>query len=324
MAVQPARSAVPEKSLRQGDFHLPVLTGQVNEYLRVDSYRRIVDATIGDGGHALALLETASSRLQLIGIDTDPHSLEIAKQRLSRFADRVKLVSGNFRELRQLLGSLNIALVDGILADLGVSSRQIDLPERGFSFMHEGPLDLRLNPHLTGTAAGLLADLEPDELVRILRDYGEEKLARPIANAIVKRRQQQAIRTTTDLRAIVEGVVRGPHRIKSLARVFQALRIAVNDELGALHEFLDQAVTVLRPEGRLAVISYHSLEDRIVKQFFAQQSKGCVCPPEFPMCACGKQSTAVLLTRRVIKAPPAEIHNNPRSRSARLRVLQRR
>lgn len=214
--------------------------------------------------------------------------------------------------------------VDGVLADLGVSSRQIDQPERGFSYLQDGPLDMRMNPNLPHTAADLLATLEQNELKKIFRDYGEEKLAAPIARAIVRQRSQRALLRTGDLRQIIEKIVHGPHRVKSLARIFQALRIAVNGELEALNEFLAQALALLRPGGRLAVISYHSLEDRLVKQFFKAQAKGCICPPEFPACVCGRQPQLSILTAKPIAPGPEEIAANSRARSARLRAAQKR
>jgi len=311
-------------TLHQGEFHVPVLVREVVAHLLTGPPGMIVDATLGDGGHSLALLESGPPRLQLIGIDVDPQSLAAAQQRLAKFAGRCSLKLGNFRQIAGLLATMGVSSVAGVLADLGISSRQIDLPERGFSYLDEGPLDLRLNPSLPQTAAELLAALEQDELVRLLRDYGEERQARAIARAIVQQRRRQTIRTTTDLRLIIEGVVRGPHRIKAIARVFQALRIAVNDELQALREFLTQAFDCLAPGGRLAVISYHSLEDRIVKDFFRSQARSCTCPPELPVCVCGRQSLAVVLTPRPITPTPEEIAANRRSRSAKLRVLQKR
>lgn len=309
--------------LQQGDYHVPVLVREVIAFLLTEKSVTLVDATVGDGGHSLALLE-ANPHIRVIGLDVDPQSLAVAQQRLAKFKNRFSFVNGNFRHMTSLLTANGIIAVDGVLADLGMSSRQIDRPERGFSYLDEGPLDLRLNPSLPQTAAELMAALEQDELVRLLRDYGEEKQARPIARAIVQQRRRHPIRTTTDLRLIIEGVVRGPHRIKSLARVFQALRIAVNEELQALQEFLQQAFSLLASGGRMALISYHSLEDRIVKEFFRAQALPCTCPPEFPVCVCGKKSQAVILTPKPVTPGPEELAANRRSRSAKLRVLQKR
>lgn len=305
-------------------FHAPVLVAPVLQFLLTPETRTIVDATLGDGGHSLALLEKGGAELRVIGIDADAEALATAQTRLAKFAERFQPLQGNFRSLASLLGSLGMTSVDGVLADLGVSSRQIDQPERGFSYLQDGPLDMRMNPNLPHTAAHLLATLEQDALKRIFRDFGEEKLAAPIARAIVRQRSQRALRRTSDLRQIVEKIVHGPHRIKSLARIFQALRIAVNEELDALPEFLAQALTLLRPEGRLAVISYHSLEDRLVKQFFKAQAKGCTCPPEFPVCVCGKRSQLSILTAKPMSPGPEEMAANSRARSARLRAAQKR
>ncbi len=311
-------------SLHQGEYHLPVLAETVASYLLQPSARVIVDATLGDGGHSLAMLERGEAQLRIIGLDVDPESLKIAQQRLAQYESRCSLIKGNFRRIASLLASVGATTVDGILADLGISSRQIDVPERGLSYLEEGPLDLRLDPSLPDTAAELIATLEQDDLVRLLRDYGEEQRAKPIARAIVQERCTRAIGTSTALRKIIEGVVRGPLQIKSVARVFQALRIAVNDELGALREFLQQAFTVLAPHGRLCVISYHSLEDRIVKEYFRGLAKACTCPPEFPICVCGKKSEAIVLTSKPITPSADEIKRNSRARSAKLRVLQKR
>jgi 16S rRNA (cytosine1402-N4)-methyltransferase len=305
-------------------FHQPVLVEPVVSFLLAPNPRLIIDATLGDGGHTAALLAKGGAELRVIGIDADTEALARAQTRLQNYAERIQIVHGNFRSLTQLMKPLGVASADGILADLGVSSRQIDRPERGFSYREDGPLDMRMNPNLPRSAAGLLATLDQDELKRIFREYGEEKLAAPIARAIVKRRLQRPLQRTSDLREIVERVVKGPHRIKSLARIFQALRIAVNEELPALEEFLVGALTLLRPGGRIVVISYQSLEDRIVKQFFKAQEKGCTCPPEFPVCVCGKQSQLHILTAKPLAPGPEEVAINSRARSARLRAAQKR
>ena len=305
-------------------FHTPVLVEAVLQFLLTPNSKIIIDATLGDGGHSLALLAKGGAELRVIGIDADAEALTRTRARLQNYAERFQFVQSNFRFLTPVLDSPGITSVDGILADLGVSSRQIDQPERGFSYLDDGPLDMRMNPNLPHTAADLLATLEQNELKRIFYEYGEEKLAAPIARAIVRQRARRALQRTGDLRQIVESVVKGPHRIKSLARIFQALRIAVNDELAALDEFLQNALTLLQPGGRLVVISYHSLEDRIVKQFFKAQEKGCTCPPEFPVCVCGRQAQLHVLTRKLIVPGPEEIAANSRARSARLRAAQKR
>jgi 16S rRNA (cytosine1402-N4)-methyltransferase len=310
-------------------YHAPVLVEPVLSFLLIENARWIVDATLGGGGHTAALLAKGGAGLRVIGIDTDREALAAVQARLQNESSRCELIHGNFRSLTPLLGALGVNEVDGILADLGVSSRQIDRPERGFSYMEDGPLDMRMNPNLSGatgrtaTAADLLAMLEADELKKIFRDYGEEKFAGPIARAIVRQRSQRPLQRTSDLRGIVEKIVKGPQRVKSLARIFQALRIAVNEELEALSEFLQSALPRLRPGGRLVVISYHSLEDRLVKQFFKMHEKGCTCPPEFPLCVCGKPSQLRILTTKPVAPDAAEIKINPRSRSARLRAAQK-
>jgi 16S rRNA (cytosine1402-N4)-methyltransferase len=309
---------------RASSFHQPVLVETVSQLLLAPNVHLIVDATLGDGGHTLALLEKGGAQLCVIGIDADAQALARAQARLQNYRERCRLVQGNFRSLTQILGSLGVTNVDGILADLGVSSRQIDQPERGFSYLEDGPLDMRMNPDLPHTAAGLLSRLEREELKKIFREYGEEKYAGAIATAIVKQRLQRPLQRTGDLRQVVEKAVKGPHRIKSLARIFQALRIAVNEELEALNEFLPAALAALRPGGRLVLISYHSLEDRIVKQFFKAQKKGCTCPPEFPVCACGKQAQVRILTSKPVTPGPEEIAANSRARSARLRAAEKR
>lgn len=304
-------------------FHTPVLVEPVLQFLLAAKGQILVDATLGDGGHTAALLTKGGAELRVIGIDADGEALARAQARLRKEGERFQAVQGNFRALLSLLGSLGVTKVDGILADLGVSSRQIDRPERGFSYLADGPLDMRMNPNLPHTAAGLLATLEQEELKKIFREYGEEKLAGRIARAIVQHRTQRALLSTNDLRQIVQSVVKGPHQIKSLARIFQALRIAVNDELGALSEFLQSALDALRPGGRLVVISYHSLEDRLVKQFFKKEEKGCTCPPEFPACVCGKPSQLTILTKKPLVPGPEEIAANSRARSARLRAAKK-
>lgn len=308
---------------RSTQFHAPVLVEPVLRLLLTPESKILVDATLGDGGHTAALLAQGGAALRVIGLDADTEALARAQTRLQKYAERFQAVHGNFRSLSLLLKTLDIASVDGILADLGVSSRQIDQPERGFSYLADGPLDMRMNPNLPRTAADLLATLEQDELKKIFRAYGEEKLAAPIARAVVKQRSQRPLQRTRDLRQIVEKIVKGPHRIKSLSRIFQALRIAVNAELEALQEFLPIALSLLRPGGRLVIISYHSLEDRIVKQFFKMQEKGCVCPPEFPVCVCGRQSQLRILTAKPMAPDLEEITLNSRARSARLRAAHK-
>jgi 16S rRNA (cytosine1402-N4)-methyltransferase len=285
-----------------------------------------VDATVGAGGHAEELLERGSrvppgvERVRLLGIDRDPDALALARERLARFADRVELLAGDFAELDGLLAGRPPA--DGILADLGVSSMQIDRGERGFSFRRDGPLDMRMGKS-GRTAADILATASVQELTRIFRDYGEERMAAKIARGIVAERTKGPIQTTRQLARIVAGQKGSREKIDPATRVFQALRIEVNQELVALGRFLAAAVARLKPGGRLAVISYHSLEDRIVKDAFRRDSGICLCPPKLPACICGARAALKVLTRRPIRPGEAEQRRNPRSRSARLRVAEK-
>jgi 16S rRNA (cytosine1402-N4)-methyltransferase len=278
-----------------------------------------VDATVGAGGHAEFLLERGTE-IRLLGIDRDPDALALAGERLARFAERFELVAGDFADLDALLsGRLPAA---GILADLGVSSMQLDRGERGFSFRRDGPLDMRMGP-AGRTAADIVATASVDELTRIFRDYGEERMAAKIARGIVAERTRGPIQTTRQLARIVAGEKGSREKIDPATRVFQALRIEVNQELVALGRFLAAAVARLKPGGRLAVISYHSLEDRIVKDAFRRDSGVCSCPPKLPTCICGARAALRLLTRRPIRPGEAELRRNPRSRSARLRVAEK-
>ena len=278
-----------------------------------------VDATVGAGGHAEFLLERGTE-IRLLGIDRDPDALALAGQRLARFAKRFELVPGDFADLDALLADRLPAA--GILADLGVSSMQLDRGERGFSFRRDGPLDMRMGP-AGRTAADIVATASVDELTRIFRDYGEERMAAKIARGIVAERTRGPIQTTRQLARIVAGQKGSREKIDPATRVFQALRIEVNQELVALGRFLAAAVARLKPGGRLAVISYHSLEDRIVKDAFRRDSGVCSCPPKLPTCICGARAALRLLTRRPIRPGEAELRRNPRSRSARLRVAEK-
>jgi 16S rRNA (cytosine1402-N4)-methyltransferase len=278
-----------------------------------------VDATVGAGGHAERLLERGT-RVRLLGIDRDPDALELARERLARFGDRVELVAGDFADLEERLAGRPDA--DGILADLGVSSMQLDRGERGFSFRRDGPLDMRMG-RSGRTAADIVATASVGELTRIFRDYGEERMAAKIARGIVAERTKSPIQTTRQLARIVAGQKGSREKIDPATRVFQALRIEVNQELVALGRFLAAAVARLKPGGRLAVISYHSLEDRIVKDAFRRDSGVCFCPPKLPTCICGARAALKVLTRRPIRPGEAELRRNPRSRSARLRVAER-
>jgi len=281
---------------------------------------RYLDGTLGGGGHARALLEASSPEGCLWGMDRDREALTEASIVLEPFAKRVSLLHADFRHARELLPGL---VFEGILLDLGVSSHQLNTAKRGFSCDRDGPLDMRMDAAQGRTAAQILAESEENELSRLLYDYGEEPFNRKLAREIVKTRQLNPIRTTGELAEIVRRVVPRKAERKSLVRVFQALRIRVNDELGALESALESLFEMLAPGGRLAVISYHSLEDRLVKRFFKRQANPCTCPPGLPVCACGRTPVAKVLTRKPVRPKIQEIESNPRSRSARLRLAQK-
>jgi 16S rRNA (cytosine1402-N4)-methyltransferase len=303
--------------------HLPVLTDRVVELLVPAGPGLLVDATVGLGGHAEALLR-AEPDFQLVGFDRDPQALARAGEGLQSFTDRVQLVEETFDRLPLVLRRLGLGAPAAVLADLGCSSLQLDSAERGFSFTGDGPLDMRMGGS-GPTAADLLEHAEWEELVRILRDYGEERRARAISRAIVKRREQAPLRTTAELSSLVQNVIGGgERRIHPATRTFQALRIAVNDELGQLERFLEPAIRSLRPDGRIAVISFHSLEDRIVKHTLRRLTGRCTCPRDFPVCRCNPQRVVEVLTSSPIRPDDDEIAANPRARSARLRAATRR
>ncbi len=300
--------------------HIPVLYEEVLAWLQPRSGGLYVDATLGGGGHAKGILMASQPDGRLMGLDADPSALSYASKVLSPFGDRVTLRTANFRQLGAVAAALGIGQVDGILIDLGMSSRQLDNAQRGFSFSLDGPLDMRMDQEQGQSAADLVNNLPEAELSEILWRYGEERRARRIARAIVAARPLTRTGQLTDL---VARVVGRREKIHPATRTFQALRIAVNDELGALSQALPQARDLLRPQGRLAVIAFHSLEDRLVKQFYRQEARDCACPPELPVCMCEHQATLKVLTPKPVRPTVGEIDQNPRSRSARLRVAER-
>ncbi len=305
-------------------YHTPVLLKEAVTQLALRRGGLYVDCTVGGGGHAREILRACGPEGQLVGLDWDEEAIPQARERLSEWGARVQLVRANYVELERVLMSLGVTTVDGVLFDLGVSSRQFDAPERGFSFQREGPLDMRMSRQLGATARDVLRTASLEELARIFRIYGEEKRARAIARKIVSEREHAPVETTTQLAQLVERVL-GPKRraIHPATRVFQALRIAVNHELDNLKRGLEAATKFLKSGGRLAVISFHSLEDRIVKQYFAEQSSGCICPPDLPACVCGRQPVLRVVTRKPLTPGEAEIRANPRARSAKLRVAEK-
>ena len=285
-----------------------------------------LDGTLGGGGHARLILEATSPDGILIGLDRDAAALDAARKNLAAFGDRAILRQGNFSAMKTHLDRLGIDLLDGILLDLGVSSYQLDSPERGFSFREEGPLDMRMNPSEGISAATVVAEAEAGELKRIFREYGEERWAGKIARAIVTDREQTPFVTTSQLAELVSRVVprgKGPQRIHPATRIFQALRIHVNGELDSLRAGLDAAWQRLKTGGRLVVISFHSLEDRMVKQTFRALATGCTCPPRLAVCVCGHKPAVRVITRKAVRATEHEILSNPRARSAVLRAMEK-
>jgi len=301
--------------------HIPVLRDACIEALRIRPDGVYVDATLGGAGHASEIVRRLTSGT-LVGIDRDDYALSRAGERLAPYGDRVRLVHSDFRNLAACLNGP----VDGILFDLGCSSFQLDDPERGFSYMHDAPLDMRMDRTSPRTAYDLINTADSSELRRILYDYGEERYAPRIAEAIVRERAVSPIATTGELvRIISDAMPAAAKREKQhpAKRTFQAVRIAVNDELTAIDEALRAAIDCLKPEGRLAVISFHSLEDRIVKQVFARNARGCTCPPEFPVCVCGGTPRVRLIAHKPISPTDEECNDKPRARSAKLRVCEK-
>ena len=308
--------------------HLPVLANEVIEMLAPAPGSLHIDATLGAGGHTERILEAASPEGRVLGVDADPAAIHRVEVRLrARFGERLVLRQGNFRDLATLAPEAGFAAVDGALFDLGLSSYQLADRARGFGFRAGGPLDMRFDTSRGVPAADLLASLDAAELTALFRRYGEEPKAGRIARAIVEARKTAPIVTAEELAALVERVVprdpRKPRRIHPATRVFQALRIAVNEELDALQAGLTAALDLLRPGGRLVVLSYHSLEDRIVKRFIQAERRGCTCPPQLPVCVCGRNPRLRLVTNPSLTPTAAEIAANPRARSARLRAAER-
>lgn len=305
--------------------HRPVLYQEIINALQPRRGGLYVDGTLGAGGHAWGFLDASRPDGCLLGLDLDPQALELAHRRLAEFGERAVIRQASYTTLQDQLAQLKWPPVDGILIDLGVSSMQLDTPERGFSFQHDAPLDMRFGPHIPSTAADLVNRLTVDELADLLFRYGEEPHARQIARAIVTSRP---FHTTRQLAEVIQRVIRRPHsgreaHLHPATRTFQALRIAVNQELANVELFLPQAVATLAPGGRLAVISFHSLEDRIVKTCFRRESQDCLCPPRQPVCTCGHRAVVTEINRRPIQPGEEEIRLNPRARSARLRIVEK-
>ncbi|HBP37385.1 MAG TPA: 16S rRNA (cytosine(1402)-N(4))-methyltransferase [Clostridiales bacterium] len=312
------------------DFcHQPVLLSQTIEYLAIRSDGIYIDCTLGGGGHSAAILAHLGPGGRLIALDRDADALQAGGKLLETVKSPAawQTAAGNFSDLDEILGKMDIKAVDGILADLGVSSWQIDQADRGFSYGQEGPLDMRMNRDSGPTAADIVNSRSEADLIRILRDYGEERYAGRIAAAIVDYRSHQPFRTTTELADLVIRAMPGQARRENqhpARRTFQAIRIEVNQELASLGQLLATGPHLLRNGGRMCVITFHSLEDRLVKECFRSLENPCICPRDFPVCTCGRKPLGKVLTRRAAVADPAEQKNNPRSHSARLRCFERR
>ncbi len=302
-------------------MHVSVLYKEVIEGLQPKSGGRYIDGTLGAGGHAFGILESSSPKGELLGLDRDPSALKVARERLKEFGDRLHLRQASYVEMENVTREIGWGEVNGIILDLGLSSLQLEDASRGFAFKHEGPLDMRFDAATPITAGDLVNGGDPDELADILFKFGEEHAARRIVKAIIKARP---INTTQQLAAVVAATVGGKRGDTHPAtRTFQALRIAVNGELDSVEKVLPLAVRLLAVGGRLAVISFHSLEDRLVKKFFHREARDCVCPPEQVVCVCGHKASVKEITRKPITPSDSEVRSNPRSRSAKLRIVEK-
>ncbi|WWR15051.1 16S rRNA (cytosine(1402)-N(4))-methyltransferase RsmH [Lachnospiraceae bacterium JLR.KK008] len=307
--------------------HKSVLLEEVIEYLHINPDGTYVDGTLGGGGHSYHIAERLSSKGSLIGIDQDDAAVKAAGERLAPFGDKVTIVRSNYREMGQVLQEIGICQVDGILLDLGVSSYQLDTLERGFSYKYDTRLDMRMDTRQTLTAREIVNSYSLSELSRIIREYGEDKFAQNIAKHIVQEREREPIETTGRLNEIIRAAI--PAKMRTAGghpskKTFQAIRIACNRELDVLKDSLDMMVDLLQPGGRLCIITFHSLEDRIVKSAFRTYENPCVCPPEFPVCVCGRRSRGTVITRKPVLPGSEETKENQRAKSAKLRVFEKR
>lgn len=307
-------------------FHAPVMVGEVLHYLEPRSGQTIVDGTVGGAGHAFEIAREIMPGGRLIGIDRDEAALAAASQRLARFSDSITLVKGDFADITAIADNLDIKEINGLVLDLGASSHQLDSAERGFSFRNDGPLDMRMDRAQRLTACEIVNSYSEKHLAELIRDYGEERWAKRIAQFIVQRRARQAIETTGDLVGVILAAMPSAARPKDIhpaTRTFMALRVAVNRELDSLRLGLKAAVKLMSPGGRIVVLSWHSLEDRIVKDAFLRFAGRCICPPGLPVCVCGTKSVLEVLTKRPVTASPDEVAANPRARSAKLRAARK-
>jgi len=304
-------------------YHKPVLKEKVIEYLITNKSGIYIDATLGCGGHSERILEELNEGGRLLGIDKDEDSIEISHNRLRRFGKKVSFFQQSYSKIPELLKSLNLDKIDGILFDLGFSSYQLDDPERGFSYSSKGPLDMRFDQNESNKAEEVVNEYPVEKLSQIFKEYGEERFSKRIAQAIVQNRRVKRIETTQALKDIVRSILKTRYDLKTLSRIFQALRIEVNQELSELKKGLESGIEALCSGGRICVISYHSLEDRLVKNKFYELSKGCNCPPDFPVCVCGGKKTLQVLTRKPVIPEKEEIRENPRARSAKFRAAEK-
>jgi len=306
--------------------HVPVLLDETMTALAVKPGGIYVDCTVGGGGHSTEILRRSAPDGLLIALDQDENALRAAEKRLAPFGERVRLIKSNFEHVAAVIEQLGVGPVDGVLMDIGVSSHQLDEGERGFSYHHDALLDMRMDRTKPFTAAALVNEWPEEEIARVIWEYGEERWSRRIAQFIVEARRKKPVTTTGELVEIIKAAIPAHARREGghpARRTFQALRIAVNDELGALERGLEGAMAILKPGGRLAVITFHSLEDRIVKQSFNRWVRPCTCPPDIPVCICGQKPLAQHVTRKPVTATPSELEQNPRSRSAKLRAIQK-
>lgn len=310
------------------DFkHISVLLNETIDGLNVNPHGIYVDGTLGGGGHSLEICKRLSREGRLVGIDQDKDAIEAASKRLANYNDQVQTVRSNYSEIDTILSDLHIGAVDGIVLDLGVSSYQIDNEDRGFSYMHDSALDMRMDQRVNLTAADIVNGYTEEKLYYMIRDYGEDRYAKLIARKIVEARKEAPIATTVQLSNIIKEAIPKRAQIKGghpAKKTFQAIRIEVNNELNVLRESLDKMIDCLKPGGRICVITFHSLEDRIVKLKFKENENPCTCPPGLPVCVCGKKPKGKVITRKPIVPSAEEIENNSRAKSAKLRIFERR
>lgn len=306
--------------------HISVMPEEVVKFLDCKSGNIYVDGTLGGGGHTGMILDASAPTGRVIGMDCDEDAIQAARERLKGYSGRLTLIRENFADIKKTMADLNIKSVDGILFDLGVSSHHLETPDRGFSFRFDAPLDMRMDKRQKKTAYEIVNEYSMETLEDVIREYGEERWAKKIAKTIAEKRRYGPIATTKELSSLISSAIPKkfhPRDIHPATRTFQAIRIAVNDELNNLKTAIDDGVDLLASEGRMVIISFHSLEDRIVKESFRRLAKGCVCPNDFPRCVCGQKPKLHIITKRPVAPLPEEISKNPRARSARLRAAER-